>query len=125
MNSGWEPGSPLPPSLLQQGGLCGFQGLSQRFRLLAARLRERGAAASAALDVLCRVADELHGVDALVGERLVEVEDEEGTTVVGRPEEHRGGVLLLPEPIGEVAEVAPGHAGGLDDEDVPLTRADF
>ena len=92
---------------------------------LPAGLGQRRPAAAPAADVFRRVADERDRVHPLVGERLVEIEDEKGSAVVCRPEQHGCGAFLLPDPVCEVAQVAARHAPRLDDDDVAVARADL
>ena len=70
------------------------------------------------------LAHELRRVEALADERLVEVDDEVGASVVDRADDHTGRLLLPAQSIREITQLAPLHRPRLDEDDVALTLDD-
>ena len=65
---------------------------------------------------LPQLAHDLHGVEPARDERLVEVDDEEDAPVVARGDDRAVGLLLLADPVGEVAQRPALEALDLDEQ---------
>src|SRR5437868_14460949 len=93
------PASLWGDELLRRGERAGYA-----VRVLAAGLGERRLAAASAADVLAELAHDPHRVEPARDERLVEVDDEKRTPVVARRDDRALRLLLLADPVGEVAQ---------------------
>src|SRR5207247_2919243 len=106
------------------GLLARLERVADAVGVLAAGFRQRGPPAAAAADVAAELADELHRVEPLADERVVEVDDEVGAAVVDGADDHAGRPLLLPNTVGQVAQLPALRPLRLDEDDVALALDD-
>src|SRR2546423_1397714 len=112
-----------PPPPRRRRGVRFFPRLervAQSCGILPSGLCKGRPSAAAAADVAAELAHELHRVEPLADERVVEVDDEIGAPVVDGADDHPRRLLLLPHAVGQVAELPTLRTLGLDEDDVAL-----